>query len=214
MQILKLHDMKVDLPRPKLLAARRLDRAVIRLKSSRRTRDATDKATAAADRGQYSTMTRKREAGGAVGVEVDVKGVRAGAPAQAAERRGTKALRKGDFGGSLSGTGIEDAPPLDAELMGIGVLPFVWYEGCVKDLELFGNVALETDEVASSPDVSTPGCGKHNPFERRGIVVIACCIAPGKYTLPTEDTVASCAVTPSVSSCLCLFVRSSFCRVY
>lgn len=155
MQILKLHDMKVDLPRPKLLAARRLDRAVTRLQSSNRTGAATAKAITAADRSQYSTMTRKREAGGPGGAEVGVKGVRAGAPAQATERRGTKSLRRGDFGGVLSGTDIEDAPPLDAELMGIGVLPFLWYEGCVKDLELFGNVALETDEVASSPDVSS-----------------------------------------------------------
>lgn len=48
-----------------------------------------------------------------------------------------------------------EAPPGDAELTGMGALPFVWYKGAVPDLELFENGApLETDEVASAPNVS------------------------------------------------------------
>lgn len=48
-----------------------------------------------------------------------------------------------------------EAPPQDAELTGMGTLPFLWYKGAVLDLDLFGDGApLETDEVASAPDVS------------------------------------------------------------
>lgn len=37
----------------------------------------------------------------------------------------------------------------------MGALPFAWYDGAVPDLELFEDGApLETDEVASAPDVS------------------------------------------------------------
>lgn len=54
----------------------------------------------------------------------------------------------------LSTAAMTEAPPMDAELTGMGVLPFVWYSGAVPDLELFGDgVPLETDEVASAPDV-------------------------------------------------------------
>lgn len=40
-----------------------------------------------------------------------------------------------------------------AELTGLGALPFVWYEGCVSDLGMFGTEPLETDEVAYAPEV-------------------------------------------------------------
>lgn len=50
---------------------------------------------------------------------------------------------------------ITEAPPTDPELTGMGELPLVWYDGAVPDLELFGDgTPLETDEVASAPDVS------------------------------------------------------------
>lgn len=154
MQILKLYEMNVDIPRTKLLAARRLDRAVAQLQPLTGTKAAITTAIAAPDRSPYSTRVHTQGAGEKWEVEVGVEGVVAGAPAQAAERTGTIALRGENFGGASSSTDIEDAPPLDAKLMGIGALPFVWYEGCVQDLELLGNAALDTDEVASSPDVS------------------------------------------------------------
>lgn len=54
-----------------------------------------------------------------------------------------------------SPTAPTEAPPADPQLTGLGELPFVWYTGAVADLELFGDgVPLETDEVASAPDVS------------------------------------------------------------
>lgn len=50
---------------------------------------------------------------------------------------------------------ITEAPPVDPKLTGMGALPFAWYDGAVPDLELFGDgTPLETDEVASAPDVS------------------------------------------------------------
>jgi len=56
--------------------------------------------------------------------------------------------------GALVPAAMTEAPPSDAELTGMGVLPFVWYCGAVPDLELFGDgVSLETDDVASAPDV-------------------------------------------------------------
>lgn len=51
-------------------------------------------------------------------------------------------------------TTLIDAPPLQAELSGMGPLPFTWYEGSVADLNIFGEEPLEIDEVASAPDVS------------------------------------------------------------
>lgn len=62
---------------------------------------------------------------------------------------GTRELMAG------SAAPVTEAPPVDAELTGMGALPFAWYDGAVPDLELFGDGApLETDEVASAPDVS------------------------------------------------------------
>lgn len=55
---------------------------------------------------------------------------------------------------ALSATAQTEALSVDPQLTGLGGLPFVWYEGAVPDLELFGDgVPLETDEVASAPDV-------------------------------------------------------------
>ena len=57
----------------------------------------------------------------------------------------------------ISAAAMMEAPPADAELTGMGALPFVWYSGVVPDLEMFGDgVPLETDEVASAPDVRCP----------------------------------------------------------
>lgn len=57
--------------------------------------------------------------------------------------------------GLASAAPITEAPPVDPKLTGMGALPFSWYDGAVPDLELFGDGApLETDEVASAPDVS------------------------------------------------------------
>ncbi len=81
---------------------------------------------------------------------------------------------------------LSEAPPADAELTGMGVLPFVWYSGAVPDLELFGDgVPLETDEVASSPDVRCKYVPTHLPL----IQSLAVLPPPPPLTFPLFPTV-------------------------
>lgn len=136
--MLKLHDMNVDIPRPKLLAARRLGHVVAQreslLAATSRVMTATTKDDA------VSPFARQRALPGNTG-----GALQSGQTEKALSIAGTPPM-------AAAGA---DAPPLDASLMGMGLLPFVWYEGSVPDLELFGTTPLETDEVASAPDVST-----------------------------------------------------------
>lgn len=122
-----LHEMHVEISRPKLLAARRLHQAVAQRES---TQAASTPIAAPID---YPVV-------GAVS-------------AQSAQP---------ELGGSLIGDGsaegeevAAEAPPPEPELTGMGDLPFMWYEGCVADVEFFGKDSLQTDDVASSPDVSS-----------------------------------------------------------
>lgn len=114
-----------------------------------------------------------------------------------------------------SAAATTEAPPADAELTGMGTLPFAWYRGAVPDLELFADGApLETDEVASAPDVSfcptavCPSKPRYN-FRCRAhaqprFLVLACLFAPQLH-----DLIADFYLPNSLS----LVMRASCCPV-
>eukprot|EP00752_Nemacystus_decipiens_P013301 g11781.t1 len=158
-KVLKLHEMNVEIERPKLLAARRLGEAF-------RQRQLSLSAAAASNEGEGTVDTGMANA------------------ARSAKSSRTTNLRKqppADPGGEdsplggvgpISGTSarglmlasaapITEAPPVDPKLTGMGALPFALYDGAVPDLELFADGALlETDEVASAPDVDITARGR------------------------------------------------------
>lgn len=75
------------------------------------------------------------------------------------------AQAEGDMAKNISNLSV------DSELTGMGELPFTWYKGCVLDLGMFGEDPLETDEVASSPEVHL---SKHRQHVGNRIVKVGC----------------------------------------
>ena len=160
--------MNVEVPRPALLAARRLESAIERRRSIlsvvTKETNATVNANATtalsvADRSDSSLLLGDD---GAVGRQW-----RASKPPAFEMENESSLSNMLAVGGDSSITRAKppaatteaestavDPPPLDAELTGMGPLPFVWYKGSVQDLAVFGEVPLESDEVASAPDVS------------------------------------------------------------
>ena len=63
----------------------------------------------------------------------------------------------------------------DSQLTSMGSLPFAWYDGSVDDLEMFGAGPLETDEVASTPNVSAyVPCSYSRPYNHRSQYTLVC----------------------------------------
>lgn len=158
--------MNVEVSRPTLLAARRLCSAAEQRSSCM----AFAPASSATTRASASTVPSSglrvthRDDREATGIAQKKAGFSTASVAAAGDSA-TAAGRSHDIPVETSSTiptgeGTEqllagaDAPLRDAELTGMGVLPFVWYDGSVSDLEQFGAEPLETDEVASAPDVS------------------------------------------------------------
>lgn len=169
--------MNVEVPRPALLAARRLGSAIEHLQSTLsvavKETSATVSVTASTtlslvdqpgsslplgdDRGlQEQRRTSKNPAFDTQneGSASNTLAVRGGASSAAEEPKPVAAVAVAAATTEEAEAAELDAPPLNAELTGMGPLPFAWYEGCVEDLAVFGDVPLEIDEVASAPDVS------------------------------------------------------------
>lgn len=134
--------MHVEVPRPKLLAARRLGSAI----EQHEVALAFEVAAAPAVRDDCDAI---------LDIEAEEHNGRASKTLLLEKPKNSLSKRPTvENLGDAASSAAAECPPLDAELTGMGMLPFVWYEGCVTDLELFGVVPLETDEVASAPDVS------------------------------------------------------------
>ena len=168
--------MNVEVPRPALLAARRLGSAIeqqqLTLSVAAKETNATVNVTATttqslADRSGSSLLlgdhkeVEKQRASHPPAFDTKNEGnasntlaMRGGASSAAGEPNPAAAVATA----AATTEGAEatelDAPPLNAELTGMGPLPFAWYQGSVEDLAIFGDVPLEIDEVASAPDVS------------------------------------------------------------
>ncbi|CBJ48596.1 conserved unknown protein [Ectocarpus siliculosus] len=147
-KILKLHEMNVEIERPKLLAARRLGSAVQEREAPLPAADTTSKAKRLPGGGSVAALLRSTTASGTTSL------LKAPPPGEEGEDEPPQGPSPAVSGPPPPAAGTAEAPPTDAELTGMGALPFVWYDGAVPDLELFGDgTPLETDEVASAPDV-------------------------------------------------------------
>lgn len=163
--------MNVDVPRPALLAARRLGSAVEQLHSTlpvpAKETNATGIASVTtttlslADRSESSLFLLEDNRGAESQRQpskpsaFEIKNERSASKVLAVrDASPTAGVATGAATAEEAGATALDAPPLNAELTGMGPLPFAWYEGSVEDLAVFGEVPLEIDEVASAPDVS------------------------------------------------------------
>ncbi|CAM9675644.1 unnamed protein product, partial [Scytosiphon promiscuus] len=161
-KILKLHRMNVEIERPKLLAARRLNDAVLQRKSplskaegSHKKNDKTlERASSAATRVKPPPQAARLLTATSVG-----QGGEDSTPGNMPFSAGTII--------ASSAAAPKEAPPVDAQLTGLGELPFVWYQGAVPDLEFFGDgMPLETDEVASAPEIDITARGREVTLAR------------------------------------------------
>ncbi|CAM9838922.1 unnamed protein product [Pylaiella littoralis] len=157
-KILKLHEMNVEIERPKLLAARRLGDALQQSESS------LAAATAVVSSTKKTGAATGLDAANLLEAPLGVDGgIEEQQPGYVSPSTGISA------GGMVlsSAAATTEAPPADAELTGMGTLPFAWYRGAVPDLELFADGApLETDEVASAPDIDITARGREATLAR------------------------------------------------
>ncbi|CAM9142413.1 unnamed protein product, partial [Hapterophycus canaliculatus] len=154
-KILKLHAMNVEIERPKLLAARRLNDAVEQSESPLPAAEASNK---------KNHRTSGRAGSAAVRVKTPSAPTRLVQPSPAGQ--GEEGAGEGTMV-ALPAIASKEAPPVDAQLTGLGEIPFVWYQGAVPDLELFGDgVPLETDEVASAPEIDITARGREITLAR------------------------------------------------
>ncbi|CAM9624757.1 unnamed protein product [Ectocarpus sp. 6 AP-2014] len=159
--ILKLHEMNVEIERPKLLAARRLGSAVQQREAPLPAADTTSKPKRLPGGGSVAALLRSATTSGTTSL------LKAPPPGEEDEDEPPQGPSPAVLGPPPLAAGTTEAPPTDAELTGMGALPFVWYDGAVPDLELFGDgTPLETDEVASSPDIDITARGREVTLAR------------------------------------------------
>ncbi|CAM9398531.1 unnamed protein product [Ectocarpus fasciculatus] len=157
-KILKLHEMNVEIERPKLLAARRLGNAVQQREAPVSAADTSSKTKRIQGGASVAALLRSTTASGSASL---LK------PPPRDEDEDEPPLGTSGAAMAPPPAAIAEAPPTDAELTGMGALPFVWYDGAVPDLELFGDgTPLETDEVASAPDIDITARGREVTLAR------------------------------------------------
>ncbi|CAM9833140.1 unnamed protein product, partial [Ectocarpus sp. 12 AP-2014] len=160
-EILKLHEMNVEIERPKLLAARRLGLAVQQREALLPAADTTSKAKRLQGSGSVAALMRSATASGTASL------LRAPPPAEEDDDEPPQGPSAAVSAPPPPAAETTEAPPTDPELTGMGALPFVWYDGAVPDLELFGDsTPLETDEVASAPDIDITARGREVTLAR------------------------------------------------